>query len=257
MKNEDGFDILRNLNKKEENKETTVYDSYKNIDLNKILKEQIYPDEKIVYVAKTHWILLFWSIFLFIIVLIGVSVTKSFLVILAQPILLIMIIFSILGIISYFNAKFILTNVRYIPTSLLVDFLYEFLLFINVPIKNKGYLLSRIKSVSSYKDFFGNGTLYLDNKNPKKILAPSHCVKNVRALEFKITEQLKLSNKNNFVENEDFISFKKQLKHKYILVILLLIIMQIVFLIFDFKVLNAISLFLLSLYLAFKKFRKS
>lgn len=156
--------------------EDTFIDPYKNIDLNKILGEDIYPDEKIIYVAKMHWIVLFVSLILLSLFLLGFFVNKNFNYVINKPILLVMPFLSICCIILYFKTKIILTNRRYILTS---------------RIGKKSFFYNEIVQVKSSENIIGSGTLYLEHsKYPNKLLPSIHMVKNVKKLELKFQEQL-------------------------------------------------------------------
>jgi len=170
-----------------------LINSYKNIDLNKILGDQIYPDEKIIYVANTHWSALVYSLFLLIFPVASIILDglKSLFI---QPIgFWMMLLFSITGLFLYLNLKIILTNKRYIVSIVKSQ-------------KRKGLLFREIIRVKSSQDIFGCGRFYVEtSKNPGKFTKMS-MINNPKKLENKINEQLELTkqdDKEEFIQGEN------------------------------------------------------
>lgn len=194
MKNEVTFDELRNLNKKDENMETDFYDPYQNIDLNKILGEQIYPDEKIVYIARNHWIILLKAFFTFVICFITLLYRYN-LSIFINPFFLLFFIGTIVFLTEYFTRKIIITNKRLIILSKVgTAFVYILkILLLKKSNKKEFFIFSDIYQIKTTEGLFGNGTLYLKHKNcPKEMFIPTKAINKVNDLKFYLNEQLKL-----------------------------------------------------------------
>lgn len=147
-----------------------------NINLEKLLGEDIEPDEKIIYTTSAHWSLLLGSLFLLIVPL--NSITKyGFMDLFIHPIGIFLLLFSTAGILLYFNLKVILTNKRYIKS---------------IGIKHKGLPLGNIIQVKGYTNIIGGGKLFIERSQyPNKLMPSINMINNVKELEFKINEQLK------------------------------------------------------------------
>lgn len=194
MRNEVTFDELRNLNKKDEKMETVFYEPYHNIDLNKILGAQIYPDEKIVYIAKNHWIILLKAFFTFVICFITLLYWHN-LIVFINPFFLLFFIGTIVFLTEYFTRKIIITNKRLIILSKVGTALVCIFKILSFKKSNKKefFIFSDIYQIKTTEGLFGNGTLYLKHKNcPKELFITTKDIDKINDFKFYINEQLKL-----------------------------------------------------------------
>lgn len=196
MRNEVIFDELRNLNKKGEKMETVFYELYQNIDLNKILGDQIYPDEKIIYIARSHWIILLKAFFTFVICFIT-FLYKHNLSVFINPFFLLFFAGTIVFLTEYFTRKIIITNKRLIILSkvgMAIVYILKILL-LKKSNKKEFFIFSDIYQIKLTEGLFGNGTLYLKHKNcPREMFIPMRDINKINDLKFYLNKQLKLIN---------------------------------------------------------------
>lgn len=178
MKDNDKFDairLMRNGNVRQDNaSEEISNEEFRNINLQKILGDNIEPDEKVVCVARSHWSLLASAMFL-LFMSIGAMLTKGnheVFIILAST-------FALIGLFLWTNTKVILTNKRYL---------------ISFGSKRKGLLLQNIVRIKSYTNFLGCGKLFIERPEyPSKLIPSIGHLKNVEELELKANELIELT----------------------------------------------------------------
>lgn len=155
-------------------------EEYQNVNLQKILGGNIEPDERIIFMTKSHWSLLASALFL-LFMSIGAILTGGYKIfsILASSL-------AIIGFFLWVNTKVILTNKRYLVT------------FGN---KRKGLLLHNITSIKSYTNFLGSGKLFIERPEyPNKLIPSLGHLKNVKEFELKANEQINTLNKGKINE---------------------------------------------------------
>lgn len=173
-------------------------ESFKTIDLNKLLGDQILSDEKIVYIAKLHWIILIYIYMLLLMLL--TFLVLSFIThdtrdLLCQPFFIFMLILSLFVLINYYSYKLILTNYRLYPIGAMYYLISLFFINNKNRKKNRGIFLNNIKA-----DFFLNqgllgsmldyGSLIIHTKEPTNGTMRTVPLRNIKKLNLLIKEQV-------------------------------------------------------------------